>query len=185
MGPQAPEEETPLEDARERIIRYLQDAHAAEVGIERMLRDLEGQTDDLHLKGLYREHIEMTKSQAMRLEGRLRQLDATPSGGKGFFNSLMAKVGDLMDKAHDDYDETTRNLIKAYATEHLERGMYTAMIAFAQAAGDHETAMLAEAIRHEEEQTGEKLFPLIAQCSQSTYAAATREGGGEGKAYPL
>lgn len=170
------------EDARERIIRYLQDAHAAEVGIKKMLEGFVNDSDDVTLRSAFQEHITLTQSQADRLEMRLRDFNETPSGGKGFFNSLMAKVSELMHGAHDEYDSATQNLIKAYATEHLEVGMYESLIAFANAVGDSETAMLARQIQQEEQQTANILWPLISQLAMAT-VNATSPGDGTGRAY--
>lgn len=161
-----------MEDPRERLIRYIQDAHAAEVGIAEMLEGFVDDTDHQTLRSLFQEHISVTKMQATRLEQRLNAMGEKASGGKGFFNSLMAKVGEIMHGAHDEYDKNTQNLIKAYATEHLERGMYTSLIAYAEACGDVETARLAQEILKEEEQAAQRLFPLIEQFAQSTYQAA-------------
>jgi ferritin-like metal-binding protein YciE len=99
-------------------------------------------------------------------------MGSEPSGGKGFFNSLMAKVSDMMQASHDEYDKVTQNLIKAYATEHLEQGMYSSLIAYAEACGDEETALLAEEIMSEEEEAALKIFPMIEMCAQRTFEAA-------------
>lgn len=171
------------EDARERIVRYLQDAHAAEVGIKKALEGFVDDTDDPNIKAIFQDHIMMTQSQADRLEARLRAFNESPSGGKGFFNSLMAKMGELMHGAHDEFDKNTQNLIKAYATEHLERGMYESLISYAQGVGDTATAELARQIQMEEEMTGQRIYPLIAQYAQ-TALAATAPGDNSGRAYP-
>lgn len=158
------------ENAKERIVRYLQDAHAAEVGIDEVLDGFIDDTDDPNIKSLFEQHKIETKNQAQRLENRLRELGEVPSGGKGFLNSLLAKFSEIMHGAHDEYDKNTQNLIKAYATEHLERGMYESMIAYANAVGDNQTAELAREIQKEEEQTAEKLFPMIQQYAQTAIA---------------
>jgi ferritin-like metal-binding protein YciE len=87
-------------------------------------------------------------------------------------NKIMGKVSDLMNAAHDDYDKTTQDIIKAYSTEHFEIGMYTSLIAFAQAIGDTETAALGQEIMAEEEEAARRLYPLIAQQAEATYFAA-------------
>jgi ferritin-like metal-binding protein YciE len=167
-----------MDESQDRLVRYLQDAHAAEVGIadtlEQFASDAEG-ADEVH--HLFREHLGVTRSQIDRLETRLQELGARPSGGKGFFNSLMAKVGEIMHGAHDDYDRNTQNLIKAYATEHMEQGMYASLIAYSEAAGDDETAALAEEIMAEEEEAALKIFPMIEVCAQKTYDAARESRG--------
>lgn len=154
-----------MEQNVERLIRYLQDAHAAEVGIKKMLEGFIDDADEPEMQAAFREHIQMTDTQAARIEQRLRDLGEEPSGGKGFFNGLMAKVSELMHGAHDDYDKATQNLIKAYATEHLEVGMYESLAAYSEAIGDQTTAELAREIQQQEEQTAQRLFPMIQRCA--------------------
>jgi ferritin-like metal-binding protein YciE len=165
------------ETAKERIVRYLQDAHAAETGIDDVLAGFINDTDDPSIKAVFEEHRAVTKTQAQRLEQRLTALGEKPSGGKGFLNMIMAKMSELMHGAHDEYDKNTQNLIKAYATEHLERGMYESLIAYATAVGDTETAQLGREIQKEEEQTGERLFPLIQQYAKTALAGTQGSGG--------
>lgn len=171
------------EDSRERLIRYLQDAHATEVGVREALEGFVNDSDDATVaRTMFQEHIVLTQSQEERLEQRLRAYDEEPSGGKGFFNSLMAKMGEMMHGAHDEYDKMTQNVIKAYASEHLEIGMYEALYSYASSIGDEETAMLARQIQEEERRTAERLFPMIEQCAIATVSATEP---GEGRAYPL
>jgi ferritin-like metal-binding protein YciE len=164
-----------MEHTRDRLIRYIQDAQAAEVGIARTLEGFLDDGDNEMVRSLLRDHVAVTKNQANRLEQRLRTMGAETSAGKGFFNSLLGRVSEIMHGAHDDYDKVTQNLIKAYATEHLEIGMYTALIAYARACNDEETATLAEEILAEEEEAAERIFPLIEQCAQATYLAAVHD----------
>jgi ferritin-like metal-binding protein YciE len=166
------------ENVKERLVRYLQDAHAAETGIEEVLDGFIDDTDDPQIKSLFQQHRLETQSQAQRLEMRLNQLGDKPSGGKGFLNMIMGKVSELMHGAHDEYDKNTQNLIKAYATEHLERGMYESLYAYASSVGDTETANLARQIQAEEEATAQKLFPLIQQYAKTALAGTERFDGG-------
>jgi ferritin-like metal-binding protein YciE len=159
-----------MENARERIIRYLQDAHAAEKGVEQALEGFANECNDPDVKALFEEHLLMTISQARRLEDRLNLLNSGPSNAKGFLNALMAKMTEVFQGAHDEYDKNTQNLIKAYATEHLERGMYEALYTYATAVGDTDTARLAREIQMEEELTAERIFPLIDTYAQSALA---------------
>jgi ferritin-like metal-binding protein YciE len=166
------------ENVKERLVRYLQDAHAAETGIEEVLDGFIDDTDDPTIKSLFQQHRLETQSQAQRLEQRLNALGEKPSGGKGFLNMVMGKLSEIMHGAHDEYDKNTQNLIKAYSTEHLERGMYESLYAFASAIGDQETAALARQIQAEEEATAQKLFPLIQQYAQTALAGTERLDGG-------
>lgn len=175
-----------MEDSRERMVRYLQDAHAAEVGIKKMLEGFINDAEDPDLQALFRQHAVETQAQADMIEQRLRAFNEDVADSKGFFNQMMAKVSELMHGAHDEYDKATQNLIKAYATEHLERGMYESLAAYAQAVGDMETANLARQIQMQEEQTAQKIWPLIAACAMTTVnATAGTNTDTTGRAYPL
>jgi ferritin-like metal-binding protein YciE len=161
-----------MEQPRERLIRYLQDAHAAEVGIAGVLRDAIGSVNNEQARTLFNEHLVVTQNQAARLEARLNVLGGDTSGGKSLLNTIIGKVSDFMNAAHDDYDKTTQDIIKAYATEYFEMGMYASLSAYARAMGDMETASLAQEIMQEEEEAAQMLFPLIAQQAEATYFAA-------------
>jgi ferritin-like metal-binding protein YciE len=152
-----------MENTRERLVRYLQDAHAAEVGIRKMLEGFVDDTDDQNIKMMFQEHLTITRTQEDRLEQCLRKYNAEPSDSKGFFNSMMAKMSEMMHGAHDQYDKNTQNLIKAYATEHLECGMYESLAAFAQAVGDEDVVQVAQTIQQEEKQTADRIWPMISK----------------------
>jgi ferritin-like metal-binding protein YciE len=167
-----------MENARERLVRYLQDAHAAEVGIRKMLEGFVDDTNDQNIKMMFQEHITVTRAQEDRLEQCLRKYNADTSDSKGFFNSMMAKVGEMIHGAHDEYDKNTQNLIKAYATEHLECAMYESLMAFAQAMGDQDIVQMAQTIQQEEKQTADRIWPMIARY------ATMPIGTVGGQAYP-
>lgn len=153
-----------MENPQEKLVRYLQDAHAAEVGVRNMLEGFLGDTHDPNLKLAVQEHLTATRAHEDRLAQLLRKFNAEPNNGKGFFNTVMARMGEFMNLGHDDYDRTTQNIIKAYATEHLECGMYEALKAYAKAIGDQDVAQVAEEIQQEEKQTSERLWPMIEKC---------------------
>lgn len=156
-----------MDTPQDRLIRYLQDAHAAEVGIAQMLESFIKEVNDNDLRAIFQQHLAVTQSQAQRLQQRLSDYGQTPSRAKGFLNSLMASLGDVTHIGHDPFDKTTMDLIKAYATEHLEIGMYTALAGYAQAFGDQATATLAEEIAGEERKAAETIFPYIRDSAQA------------------
>ena len=164
-------------DTKDRMIHYLQDANAAQVGILEILEDAVGLLDE-PAKAIVREHLEQTKKEAGRIEQRLEALGGDRSGTKGFLNTLMAKIGSKMDIGHDEIDRQTMCLIKLYATEHLERGMFEAMASFAEAIGDTETASLAREIQKGEETAGEKLYSLISEYACEAVGATSNTDKG-------
>lgn len=161
-----------METPQERLLRYLDDAHAAEVGIADMLRSLIDRVDNPQAKTAFQEHLAVTQTQAQRLEQRLITLGGKTSSGKGWLNSIMSKASELLNAGHDDFDKTTQDLIKAYSTEHLEVGMYTSLKAYAEELGDSETVALAEQAIGEEKQAAEAIFPLIAETAKAALQGA-------------
>src|SRR5438445_8383001 len=112
-----------MENTRERLIRYLDDAWAVEKSLVGKLQEMAEETHDPAVRDLFEEHRQVTWQQEESLEACIRALGEEPTGGKGFFNSIMGKIGDLLNAGHDDYDKTTQNLMMAYATEHFECAM--------------------------------------------------------------
>lgn len=159
-----------METPQDRLLRYLQDAHAAEVGIVDVLKTFIDEVDFPDARTAFLDHLTVTQNQAQRLEQRLYALGSKPSGTKGFLNTVMGKLSDVMHAAHDPYDKTTQDLIKAYATEHLEIAMYTSLEAYSQQLGDQETATLAREIRSEEKEAAQKIFPMIETSAKRVLA---------------
>jgi ferritin-like metal-binding protein YciE len=164
-----------MEDPRDRLVRYLDDAYAAETGgAEAMQKFLDEANSDPAKKEL-EAHLLLAKDHALRVERRLRELGGQPSGSKSFFNSLMGKLSDIIHGAHDDYDKTTQDMIKAYAIDHMAVGMYAALAAYSLAYGDHNTAAMAEQIMGEEMAAADRARPLIASAAADTFAASMKK----------
>ncbi len=153
------------ENATERVLRYLTDAHAAEAGGLESLQDLAKQATDPDVRAVVTEHITVTQSQIDRLHARIGVLGGKDSGGKNIVDSLLAKGSNLVNAFHDVEDKQTQDVIKAYAFEHFELGAYTSLQAYASAVGDAETAQIAASIIQEEKLAAEKLFRLIPQIA--------------------
>jgi ferritin-like metal-binding protein YciE len=151
-----------MESTHERLIRYLDDAWAVEKALVDKLRDMAEEVIDDRIRSLFEEHRAVTHQQEENLEARIRALGEEPSGGKGFFSQMMGKIGEAMHTAEDDYDKTTQDLMKGFATENFEIAMYQALESYASAIGDSETAQLARQHMQQERDAAEKIWPLIA-----------------------
>lgn len=149
------------EDSKERLLRYLNDAHAAEEGGLSSLRDIATEATDADVRAAAQEHLTVTQSQADRLEARIQRLGGARNGGKSLLNSLIGKGSDLLNIFHDKEDKQTQDIIKAYALENFEVGMYISLKAYADAIDDTETAHLAETLLNEEQLAGERFLRLI------------------------
>ena len=160
-------------DVKEQLLRYLNDAHAAEVGGLASLKDLATSTTDSDVRQVVTEHIAVTQSQIDRLEARIQSLGGDKSEGKGLLNTIIGKGSDLLNIFHSHEDKQTQDVIKAYSLEHFEVGMYTSLEAYADAIGDTETARLATSIIGEEQMAAERLGRLISQVATSALKNST------------
>lgn len=160
-----------METTQERLIRYLDDAWGVEKGLVTNLKEMAKEVNDPQVRMLFEEHASTTHDQEERLEARIRALGEEPSGGKGFFNKMMAAIADVLHGAHDEYDKTTQDLMKAYATEHFEMAMYNALENYAMAIGDQDTAALARSLHDEESQTAARVWPQIAAAAARSIEA--------------
>jgi ferritin-like metal-binding protein YciE len=152
----------------DRIKRYLKDAHALEVGILDRLNDMADDTKSIDpaISRLYAEHATQTQAQADRIEMRLKELGEEASGGKSMLSKLASIGSDISDMLASRDDKTEQGLFMAYATEHMEMAVYSALKAAADTLGDEPTSRLAQEIFNEEEAAGDKIFPHIARYSR-------------------
>ena len=162
-----------MEGTQDRLIRYLDDAWAVEKALVNVLQDMAEEVNDPQVQSLFQEHRQVTHQQEERLEARIRALGKEPSGAKGFFNQMMGKVGDAMHAAHDEYEKTTQDLMKGYATENFECAMYQSLEAYANAIGDTETAQLARQHLQQEREAAERIWPLIAPTAARPAGVST------------
>lgn len=161
------------EDIKERIVRYLQDAHAAEEGAIGSLKDVAAEATNSNFKTALEEHITVTESQAQRLADRIHALGSDKAAGKGLLNSLIAKGSDLLNVFHDREDKQTQDAIKLFALENFEIATYTALKAFSDAAGDYETAQLADTILAEEQLAAERILRVLPELAQAALGRTT------------
>jgi ferritin-like metal-binding protein YciE len=156
-----------MEDKNKRLLRYLNDAYAAEVGGLMALKDLAILAEqEPALKGVVEQHILVTQSQAERLTHRILALGGDKSEQKAFVNGAIAKGSSVVNMFHDKEDKLTQDLIKAYAFEHFEVGTYISLATYAESIGDYETARLAAQIMDEERRAGNQLERFIPACAQ-------------------
>lgn len=155
---------------KESIIKYLQDAIAAETSFETQLRSMAKQGDDEVVQNLFYQHAEETAEQIRLLTNRLEELGGSKSTMKSLLAHMFGSVPKGAQIGQETEDLNTQNLIVAFSVEHSEIAMYEALRAAAEAAGDTQTVALAEQIQEEERRTAEKIWSQL-----STSAAASME----------
>ena len=109
----------------------MNDAHAAESGGVASLKDIAAEATDADVRTAITEHIAVSQSQADRLKARILALGGDKAEGKSLINTIIGKGSDLLIDYHDKTDKQTQDIIKAYALEHFEIGMYTSLKSFA------------------------------------------------------
>jgi ferritin-like metal-binding protein YciE len=133
---------------KEQLIKHIDDAHAMEQNVLRMLDGMITTTDDPEILDALEHHKMQTEGHADRMAQRLEAHDATPSAVKQLGGVLGALAKLPLDFVRGE--NAGRNARDAYATEHLEIASYELLRRIAQKAGDEETATAAREIIDEE-----------------------------------
>ncbi|QEC47248.1 DUF892 family protein [Baekduia soli] len=169
--------------AQQKVVQYLQEAHASEQALTRVLQSQIAMTP----RGTYRTgletHLQETRSHAGRVAWRLDEL------GHGS-NPLAAIVGfaetvvgqalalgktplDLVRGSGGD-EKVLKNAKDACATEALEIATYTALERLARAVGDDDTADLAASILADEQRMLERVLREIPKLTDAVVGADVR-----------
>jgi ferritin-like metal-binding protein YciE len=137
-----------MEQLKEQLIKHIDEAHAMEQNVLRMLDGMIATTDDPEILDAIEHHKMQTQGHADRMAQRLEAHDATPSAVKQLGGVLGALAKLPLDFVRGE--KAGRNARDAYATEHLEIASYELLRRVAQKAGDEETATAAQEIIEEE-----------------------------------
>ena len=152
-------------DAREHLLDWLRDAHAMEQQAEKMLKAQAARIEHYpRLKARIEQHIEETLGQQEALEGCITRLDGSPSVIKDTMGKLAAlgqAVGGMTAS-----DEIVKGAMAGYVFENVEIASYTALIAAADAVGDHETKRVCEQILEQEVAMSEWLAAHLPEVVQ-------------------
>jgi len=169
-----------------KIVQYLNEAHAMEVALVRVLQEQIAMTP----RGRYRTgletHLRETHSHAGRISTRRSEL----GGGGGLIGGLVGTAQDAVGQAlalakapldllrgSGGEEKVLKNAKDACATEALEIATYIALEAVARAVGDDRTAELAASIRADEEKMLERIERELPALSRAVVDADI-EGNG-------
>ncbi len=133
---------------KEQLIKQIDEAHALEQNVLRMLDGMIADTDDPQILDALEHHRLQTQGHADRMAERLEAHDAAPSTVKQFGGVLGALAKLPLDFVRGE--KAGRNARDAYASEHLEIASYELLRRIAEKAGDEETAQAAREIIEEE-----------------------------------
>ena len=133
---------------QEQLIKHLDEAHAMEQNVLRMLDGMISTTDDPEILDALEHHKVQTQGHADRMAQRLEAHGAAPSTVRQLGGVLGALAKLPLDLVRGE--KAGRNARDGYATEHLEIASYELLRRVAQKAGDEETATAASEIIEEE-----------------------------------
>ena len=140
---------------QEKLVDYVQDAHAREQNVSTMLDSMIATTDDPEIKEMLEHHKRQTEEHERRLRERLDGMGAGTSTTKdigGVGAALFKSVGDIARA-----DKPGKNARDGYVTEHMEIAAYQLLERLADRAGDTETAQVARRNRADEEEMAKKI----------------------------
>jgi ferritin-like metal-binding protein YciE len=134
---------------QEKLVDYIQDAHAMEKNVLRMLESMIATTKDVETKDRLEKHRQETERHERLLHARLEALGARRS----VTADMAAIAGALLKGVADQVrvDKPGKNARDGFITEHTEIAAYQLLERLAQHAGDGETARVAREIRADEE----------------------------------
>jgi ferritin-like metal-binding protein YciE len=172
--------------SNQKVVQYLDEAHATEAGLVRVLQSQIAMTPRGGYRTALERHLRETRDHARRIETRLGELG---HGG----NALQAGIGvaetviaqglaiaktpfDLL-RGSGGEEKVLKNAKDAAATEALEIATYTALERLARGVGDQETARLAASIRTDEERM---LARVLEEIPKLTDAVVGSDVHGEG-----
>jgi ferritin-like metal-binding protein YciE len=152
-----PKEETNMADDKlqQKLIDYIEDAHALEQNVSTMLDSMIATTDDPEIEQMLEHHKEETERQESRLRERLEALGAGTSARKQAQTVAAALVKGAADVVRGD--QAGKNARDAYTTEHMEIAAYQLLERLAVRAGDEKTAEVARQNRSDEQAMAKKI----------------------------
>jgi rubrerythrin len=158
-------------DTQTILNRYMEDAIAAERGMQSQLESFASDGDDDDVKALFAEGARQAQSNADELTARIA--GENPSAIKSAAGAAVSGLQRTAEFLHIQEERTVQHLIAAYSMEMSATGMYLALESVAKAANDIRTSQLAADAGLSASQLAAKLFHLIPTRSIIAYNMLT------------
>jgi len=169
-----------MSKAEQKVVQYLGEAHASEVGLVSVLRSQIAMTP----RGSYRDglekHLGETQAHARRIRERLGELGQGRNPVQvvvGFAETLVSHSLALSKTPFDlvrgsgGEERVLKNAKDACATEALEIATYTALERLATGVGDEQTAKLAASILGDEQRMLERIMRELPKLTDAVVRA--------------
>lgn len=137
-----------MSSLNEELVKHIDEAHAMEQNVLRMLDGLIQSTDDPEILRELEHHRAQTEGHVERMRARLQAHGASPSTIRQAGGILGALAKMPLDLGRSD--KAGRNARDAYATEHMEIASYQLLRRIADRAGDTETVQACDEIIEDE-----------------------------------
>ena len=137
-----------MSTVNEELVKHLDEAHAMEQSVLRMLDAMISTTDDPAILQELEHHKMETEGHAHRMRERLEAHGAAPSTVKQAAGILGALAKLPLDMVRGE--KAGRNARDGYATEHMEIASYELLKRIAQRAGDEDTVAACDEILAQE-----------------------------------
>jgi ferritin-like metal-binding protein YciE len=139
----------------EQLVKHIDEAHAMEQNVLRMLDSMISTTDDPEILQELEHHKIETEGHAQRMKARLEAHGATPSTVKQIGGIVGALAKLPLDVVRGE--KAGRNARDGYATEHMEIASYELLRRVAQRANDTETVAACDEIIEQERAMAETI----------------------------
>ena len=174
-----------MSKSEQKVVQYLNEAHASEVGLVSVLRSQIAMTPSGSYRDGLEQHLGETQAHARRIRERLGKLGQSRNPMQmfvGFAETLFSQSVALSRTPFDllrgsgGEEKVLKNAKDAYATEALEIATYAALERLAVRVGDEQTAKLAASILGDEQRMLERVGREIPKLTDAVVGAAV---GGE------
>jgi ferritin-like metal-binding protein YciE len=161
---------------QEVIVRYLEDAEAAERNFEDTLKVFSNTGEQNAVKSMFEAASRKAKTQHERLEARLRELGGSPSTAKSLVAHVLAMAPTMAQLGHEGAEKNTQHLIACIAAASAEMAMYESLASVAAAAGDTKTESLARELQKEEKDDYDQSWMLLRPSALSAFETVLSRG---------
>lgn len=164
-----------LSAEEERLLAWLNDAHALEKALIPVLKNHADDADrHPHVRERDLEHLKQTRRHVKQVKKCIEALGARPSASKKAIGRLAGVMNSVTTEPFDD--EVIRNFLADYAAENLEIASYRALIVAAEEAGHPEIAEICSDILEDEEEMAEWLEQNLPYAVRETLEELSRSG---------
>ena len=169
-----------MNQSEQKVVQYLNEAHASELGLVQVLQAQIAMTPHGSYRNALDKHLDETRDHARRIERRLAELGASGDPFQiaiGWTEDALAQTFALAKMPFDllrgsgGEEKVLKNAKDACATEALEIATYTALEHLARAVSDETTARLAASIRSDEEKMLDRVMREIPKLTDAVVRA--------------